>query len=143
LSLSLPSREKKLGKKKVKKKKHSLANGFQRAARLVLVLSADVHVGRHVRRRGHVLCFCYVNMRERDKRWSASVTFSEKRKGPKSRHSLSQKNDDDDDWLKQREQHTHLVVIVDVAHVALGLDAIVAVREYQRGLRREEDDEDE
>ena len=38
---------------------------------------------------------------------------------------------------------THLVVIVDVAHVALGLDAIVAVREYQRGLRREEDDEDE
>ena len=56
LSLSSPSKEKKLGKKKVIKKKNALANGFQRAARLVLVLSADVHVGRHVRRRGHVLC---------------------------------------------------------------------------------------
>ena len=69
-----------------------------------------------------------------------SYIYFGKKKGPKSRHSISQKNDD---WLKQREQHTHLVVIVDVAHVALGLDAIVAVREYQRGLRREDDDEDE
>jgi len=40
--------------------------------------------------------------------------------------------------IKTKRTNTHLVVIVDVAHVALGLDAIVAVREYQRGLRRDE-----
>ena len=51
----------------------------------------------------------------------------------------------DDSTIKKRttHTHTHLVVIVDVAHVALGLDAIVAVREYRsrRGLRREEDED--
>jgi len=63
-----------------------------------------------------------------------SYIYFGKKKGPKSRHSISQKMM----MIKTKRTNTHLVVIVDVAHVALGLDAIVAVREYQRGLRRDE-----
>ena len=35
--------------------KDALANGIELAARFVLVFSAHGHVGRHERRRGHVL----------------------------------------------------------------------------------------
>ena len=63
-----------------------------------------------------------------------SYIYFVNKKGPKSRHSISQKMM----MIKTKRTNTHLVVIVDVAHVALGLDAIVAVREYQRGLRRDE-----
>ena len=66
-------------------------------------------------------------------------TFRKKERVLKAATLFLPKNDDD---YKTKRTNTHLVVIVDVAHVALGLDAIVAVREYYRGLRREEDDED-
>ena len=112
-----------------KKDDDALANGIERAARFVLVFSAHGHVARHERRRGHVLFASMVHRRDErvflvsdykeESRPSHHSRAERKRASSHSAATWSQKRDKK---TIEKNENLYLVKVVDVTHVALGLE---------------------
>jgi len=96
-----------------------LANGIERAARFVQVFSAHGHVARHERRRGHVLFFPSIDGGSQKRRTRVLVSDSTKKKGTSSSQSAATSHERD---KKKNLYYIYLVKVVDVTHVALGLE---------------------